>query len=287
MADNSLRYRTNPVFPRSSPSSDADAFEPGHAPGNGPMSVGNDDPLAELARLVGEADPFDDRRTAVRPSRDPWEAEGRSDPATHHLHAPPLADYSYGDEGEARGENWQGSEQAGYNEPQAQGVYYAEDGRVAGPEQYADDQYADDQYVEERYADEQNPDEQYADEQYADDGYAQYERQGNSPPARRGKLVTVGLVRFARSLAAGHRRRPLSSKRIRRRPRLRRLRVMRLAASRSSIGSAIAVKTSAWFRAKSNRSTSSSPRRKGRQQRVAGPCRKVRHRHPRDSGRRP
>ena len=201
MADNSLRYRTNPVFPRSSPSSDADAFEPGHTPGNGPMSVGNDDPLAELARLVGEADPFDDRRTAVRPSRDPWEAEGRSDPATHHLHAPPLADYSYGDEGdaqqaygEARGENWQGSEQAGYNEPQAQGVYYAEDGRVAGPEQYADDQYADDQYVEERYADEQNPDEQYADEQYADDGYAQYERQGNGPPARRGKLVTVGLV---------------------------------------------------------------------------------------------
>jgi hypothetical protein len=165
------------------------------------VSVGNDDPLAELARLVGEADPFDDRRTAVRPSRDPWEAEGRSDPATHHLHAPPLADYSYGDEGdaqqaygEARGENWQGSEQAGYNEPQAQGVCYAEDGRVAGPEQYADDQYADDQYVEERYADEQNPDEQYADEQYADDGYAQYERQGNGPPARRGKLVTVGLV---------------------------------------------------------------------------------------------
>jgi SPOR domain len=198
MADNSLRYRTNPVFPRSRPSSDDNAFDPGHDL----INANSDDPLAELARLVGEVDPYDDRRATARPSRDPWEAEDRSDPesATHHLHAPPLADYSHGDEGdtqqaygEAQDGNWQGTDRADYDERQAAGAYYAEDGRVADQQQYAHDQYADDQYGEERYADEQSAHEQYADEQYADDDYAQ--RQGSArPPARRGKLVTVGLV---------------------------------------------------------------------------------------------
>src|SRR5271165_4887216 len=202
MADNSLRYRTNPVLPRSHPSSDDDAFDSGQEPGNDLINAGSDDPLAELARLVGQVDPFDDRRPPARPSRDPWEADDRSDPeyAARHLQAPPLADYRYGDpeegdaqQGYAEGQsaNWHTREHATYDEPaQAGGAYYSDGDQAAGHAQHADDQYADDEYGEEQYADEQ-----YAEEQYAEDGYAPYEAQENAaPPARRGKLVTVGLV---------------------------------------------------------------------------------------------
>src|SRR5271165_4731185 len=128
MADNSLRYRTNPVLPRSHPSSDDDAFDSGQEPGNDLINAGSDDPLAELARLVGQVDPFDDRRPPARPSRDPWEADDRSDPeyAARHLQAPPLADYRYGDpeegdaqQGYAEGQsaNWHTREHATYDEP--------------------------------------------------------------------------------------------------------------------------------------------------------------------------
>ena len=181
MADNSLRYRTNPVSPRSRPSSDDNAFDPGHDPGSDSINTNSDDPLAELARLVGDVDPVEDRRTTAHPGRDPWEVGDRSmpEPATHHLHAPPLADYGYeeGDTQQAsaagRGETWQTSGQGVYDgASHVEGAYYADDDHAAQP-QHADDQYAD--------------------EQYADDEYASYERL-DSPPARRGKLITVGLV---------------------------------------------------------------------------------------------
>jgi hypothetical protein len=201
MADNSLRYRTNPVFPRSRPSSDDNAFDPGHDPGGDLINANSDDPLAELARLVGDVDPMEDRRTTA-PGRDPWEAGDRSmpEPATHHLHAPPLADYGYGEEGDAQqtyadgqGGTWQTNEQGAYDQAShVEGAYYAHD-ESAAQQQYADDQYAEDQYADEHYGRDQYADGQYADEQYADDEYASYERQ-DSPPARRGKLITVGLV---------------------------------------------------------------------------------------------
>ena len=202
MADNSLRYRTNPVSPRSRPSSDDNAFDPGHDPGSDLINTNSDDPLAELARLVGDVDPVEDRRTTAHPGRDPWEVGDRCmpQPATHHLHAPPLADYGYGEEGDTqqasaagRGETWQASGQGAYDEAShVEGAYYADDDHAAQP-QHADDQYAEDQYADERYGRDQYADGQYADEQYADDEYASYERL-DSPPARRGKLITVGLV---------------------------------------------------------------------------------------------
>lgn len=199
MADNSLRYRTNPVFPRSRPSSDDNAFDPGQDPGSDLINANSDDPLAELARLVGDVDPIEDRRTTA-PGRDPWEAGDRSipEPATHHLHAPPLADYGYGEEGDTQQAYAAGRGEA----PQVEGVYYADDDHAAQPQhadgqyahgQHADEQYAEDQYADERYGRDQYADGQYADEQYADDEYASYERQ-DRPPARRGKLITVGLL---------------------------------------------------------------------------------------------
>jgi len=208
MADNSLRYRTNPVFPRSRPSSDDNAFDPGHESGSDLINAHSDDPLAELARLVGDVDPTEERHTTAHPSRDPWDTRDRSmpDASTHHLHAPPLADDGYGEEHDAqqayvegRGEEWQTGEQGAYEgAPHVDGAYYADDERAAQPQQYADGQYAHDQYAEDQYADEhyaraQYADGEYADEQYADDEYASYERL-ESPPARRGKLITVGLV---------------------------------------------------------------------------------------------
>jgi SPOR domain len=202
MADNSLRYRTNPVFPRSRPSSDDNAFDPGHDPGSDLINANSDDPLAELARLVGDVDPMEDRRTTA-PGRDPWEAGDRSmpEPATHHLHAPPLADYGYSEESDAQqtyadgpGGTWQTNERGAYDQAShVEGVYYADEESAAQQQQYADDQYAEDQYADEHDGRDQYADGQYADEQYADDEYASYERQ-ESPPARRGKLITVGLV---------------------------------------------------------------------------------------------
>src|SRR5262245_17364067 len=58
MADNSLRYRTSPVLSRSRPSGAEEALGAEYPAASQPAGSGFEDPLAELARLVGEADPF-------------------------------------------------------------------------------------------------------------------------------------------------------------------------------------------------------------------------------------
>jgi hypothetical protein len=203
MADNSLRYRTNPVFPRSRPSTD-DTFASRREPDDQPIDQASDDPLAELARLVGHADPFIEAHPAQRhdladhgyddvaedAGQDTWSAQARSH-REYELQSPPLADDRYDERGAAQdyatdGEpNWDANEQAAYGEPRhddesryrdaprlTEPGYDEQDYRAPGDSAYADEGYADQQSADERYADEQYPDEQYADEQYADEQYA-------------------------------------------------------------------------------------------------------------------
>jgi SPOR domain len=203
MADNSLRYRTNPLFPRSRPSTD-DTFASRREPDDQLIDQASDDPLAELARLVGHADPFVDPHPAQRhdlgdprfdelaasAGQDTWSAQARSH-QEYELQAPPLADDRYDERGEAQnyatdgGEpNWDANEQAAYEEPRhdeesryrdaprlTDPGYDERDYRAAGDGAHADDGYADQRPADERYVDEQYADEQYADQQHTDEQY--------------------------------------------------------------------------------------------------------------------
>jgi len=112
MADNSLRYRTNPVFPRTSPSTEyaapRGASRSGYDPDSRSFSDGNTDPLAELARLVGDVDPHGDTRVDTRPAAGAGHSEAYPlspaqaahwDDAAARISAPPLGEYeTAGDE---------------------------------------------------------------------------------------------------------------------------------------------------------------------------------------------
>jgi hypothetical protein len=66
MADNSLRYRMNPGYSRSRPSINDEAPELAQERGLRSGGERDGDPLAELARLVGEVDPAAARGPGVR-----------------------------------------------------------------------------------------------------------------------------------------------------------------------------------------------------------------------------
>ena len=214
MADNSLRYRTSPVLSRSRPSGAEDALGAEYAVSQS-AGGGYEDPLAELSRLVGEADPFpaesyatprhpaDRDFGATTSTRDSWNAgyqdehyQPEQQAYAEHLDAPALADdryaqAAYDDAGAARGytadgraNDWEAIvDQDAYREQMAEEEgYYAD-------EQAADRAYADDQ----QYA-------AYEDDQQYDDSedYAARAPIANKPRARRGRMVTVmAIVTFA------------------------------------------------------------------------------------------
>jgi cell division septation protein DedD len=212
MADNSLRYRMNPGFPRSRASIDetpGTEQEPG-------VHWGNDrdtDPLAELARLVGQVDPVTQRPNArhepsfnnlgaapersSRPLSDEDYQFDRDYPRGQ-TQAPPLADHRYGSpddadqyapqsyEAEDQGADQEAYEQADqeayeqadHREPQSgtDAGHYRDDEQGAADEQYADEQHAGDQYAE-------------------DETYAPYENTAEEAQrSRRGGLITVVMV---------------------------------------------------------------------------------------------
>jgi hypothetical protein len=165
MADNSLRYRTNPVFPRTSPSTEyaapRGASRSGYDPDNRSVSESNADPLAELARLVGDVDAYGNTHVDARPGVGAGQSEAYPlspaqsapwDDAAAHTSAPPLAHGDY----ETAGEEAYASEayaaendyavddgaydQADYDD-QRQSGYYGEDQHSGQDPRYAAGQY--------------------------------------------------------------------------------------------------------------------------------------------------
>jgi SPOR domain len=197
MADNSLRYRTNPVFPRTNPSTESaaprGASRSGYDPDSRSLSESNADPLAELARLVGDVDQYGDTRVDTRPrvGASPSEAYPLSpaqsahwDDAAARTSAPPLAQGEY----ETAGDEAYASEADG-----------AEDDYAVDDETYDQADY-DDQQQSEYYDEEQHSgqDPRYAAGQYAyaaqADPYAPYAETQPQPGSQRKTLLMAGAV---------------------------------------------------------------------------------------------
>jgi hypothetical protein len=195
MADNSLRYRTNPVFPRTSPSTEyaapRGASRSGYDPDSRSFSDGNTDPLAELARLVGDVDPHGDTRVDTRPAAGAGHSEAYPlspaqaahwDDAAARISAPPLGEY----------------ETAG-DEAYASEAYGAEDDYAVDDENYDQADY-DDQQQSEYDGEEQHSgqDPRYAAGQYGyaaqADPYARYAETGPRPGSQRKTLLMAAAV---------------------------------------------------------------------------------------------
>jgi len=215
MAENSLRYRTSPAFLRSRPSTENTTAPSAYDGDNHSVNEASTDPLAELARLVGEIDarsepsPGARRASAINTFEAPLyrAAQPRTEPAfeadpheaADHAEAPPLADHRYG---AAQGhdayaqQSYATDDQEAHFERYAQPQYGEEARQDAGYESeepgYApeEEQVASDQsYDEEQY------DQQY-EQQYAEqDEYPPYDEAEEDAPRRpRGRLVTVAAV---------------------------------------------------------------------------------------------
>jgi SPOR domain len=197
MADNSLRYRTNPVFPRTSPSTEyaapRGASRSGYDPDSRSFSDGNTDPLAELARLVGDVDPHGDTRVDTRPAVGAGHSEAYPlspaqaahwDDAAARTGAPPLAEGEY--------------ETAG-DEAYASEAYGAEDDYAVDDENYDQADY-DDQQQSEYDGEEQHSgqDPRYAAGQYGyaaqADPYAPYAETEPRPGSQRKTLLMAAAV---------------------------------------------------------------------------------------------
>jgi hypothetical protein len=197
MADNSLRYRTNPVFPRTSPSTEyaapRGASRSGYDPDSRSFSDGNTDPLAELARLVGDVDPHGDTRVDTRPAVGAGHSEAYPlspaqaahwDDAAARTSAPPLAEGEY--------------ETAG-DEAYASEAYGAEDDYAVDDENYDQADY-DDQQQSEYDGEEQHSgqDPRYAAGQYGyaaqADPYAPYAETEPRPGSQRKTLLMAAAV---------------------------------------------------------------------------------------------
>jgi hypothetical protein len=197
MADNSLRYRTNPVFPRTSPSKEyaapGGASRSGYDPDSRSLSQSNVDPLAELAQLVSDVDPYEQTRVDTRPAAgvshggayplSPAQA-GHWDDAAAQTSAPPLAHGEY--------------ETAG-DEAYASEAYEAEDDYAADDENYEQADY-DDQQQSEYYGEDQHhaQDPRYAAGQYGygaqADPYAPYAETQPQPGSQRKTLLMAAGV---------------------------------------------------------------------------------------------
>ncbi len=197
MADNSLRYRTNPVFPRTSPSTEyaapRGASRSGYDPDSRSLSQSNADPLAELAQLVSDVDPYEQTRVDTRPAAGARASEAyplspaqsaHRDNAAARTSAPPLAHGEY--------------ETAG-DEAYASEAYEAEDDYAVDDENYDQADY-DDQQQSEYYGEDQHSgqDPHYAAGQYdyaaQADPYAPYAETQPQTGSQRKTLLMAGAV---------------------------------------------------------------------------------------------
>ncbi len=198
MADNSLRYRTNPVFPRTSPSMESaaprGASRSGYDPDSRSFSQSNADPLAELAQLVGEVDPYGDTRVDTRPALGAGQSgayplspaqSAHWDDAAAQTSAPPLAHGDY--------------ETAG-DEAYASEAYAAEDDYAVDDEAYDQADYDDQQQSEDYDGEDQHSgqDPRYAAGQHGylgqADPYAPYAETQPQPGSQRKTLLMAGAV---------------------------------------------------------------------------------------------
>jgi SPOR domain len=196
MADNSLRYRTNPVFPRTSPSMEhaapRGASRSEYDPDSRSLGESSADPLAELARLVGDVDAYGSARVDARPGVSAGQSEayplspaqsGHWDDAAAQTSAPPLAHGDY---------------ETAADEAYASGAYAAEDDYAVDDAAYDQADYDDQQqsgyYGEDPYS---SRDRRYAAEQYDDAGqadpYAPY-AEPQPPGSQRKTLLMAGAV---------------------------------------------------------------------------------------------
>jgi hypothetical protein len=188
MADNSLRYRTNPVFPRTRQptqyAAPAAVSPSGYDPNNRSFSDSNTDPLAELARLVGEVDPYGDTGTAggtssYQAGNMPRDSYPLSPAQSGHWDAPPLAETGY---------------QTAEDEAYAAEDEYAVDDEAYDQADYDDDQQQSDDHVDDEHA---SADQHYATGQddYAvhADPYAPY-ADTEAPRTNRKTLLMAGAV---------------------------------------------------------------------------------------------
>jgi hypothetical protein len=196
MADNSLRYRTNPVFPRTNASTEyaapRGASRSGYDPDNRSFSESNTDPLAELARLVGDVDPVGDTRVGTRPAAT-TSAAGYSEayplsPAQSahwdNTDAPSLAEGDY---------------ETAEDEAYASEGYGTEDDYLADPDAYDQADYDDQQQSQDDVEDEHaGQDPHYAAGQYDHaayaDPYAPYAETEPQPGSQRKTLLMAGAV---------------------------------------------------------------------------------------------
>jgi hypothetical protein len=213
MADNSLRYRTSPVLSRSRSSGAGDALGSDYAPASQSAGSGHEDPLAELARLVGEADPFpaESYATSRQPgdrdfgaatsARASWDTnyQAESYQTEQHAYAEHLDAPALGDDGYAQG---------AYDDQGAAARGYAADGQAndweaiveeeAYREQSAEEEtyYADDQHAaDQAYADDQHYAAYDDDQRYDDAGvYPARAPIANKPRARRGRMVAITAI---------------------------------------------------------------------------------------------
>jgi len=181
------------VFPRTSPSTEyaapRGASRSGYDPDSRSFSESNTDPLAELARLVGDVDPVGDTRVDTRPAATTGaagysEAYPLSPAQSAHwddTDAPPLV------EGEYAAENY------------ASGAHEAEDDYLDDPEAYDQDDY-DDQQQSHDYGEDEHAaqDPRYAAGQYDHaayaDPYASDAETGPQPGSQRKTLLMAGAV---------------------------------------------------------------------------------------------
>jgi hypothetical protein len=189
MADNSLRYRTNPVFPRTSPSTEnaapRGASRSGYDPDSRSFSQSNADPLAELALLVGEVDPDGDTRLDARPAVGARQSDAYPlspaqsahwDDAAAQTSAPPLAHGDY----ETAGDGAYASD-----------AYAAEDDYAVDDETYDQADY-DDQQQSEYYGEDQHGGQ---DPRYAAGQYGQADAKTQPlPGSQRKTLLMAGAV---------------------------------------------------------------------------------------------
>jgi hypothetical protein len=203
MADNSLRYRTNPVFPRTNASTEypapRGASRSGYDPDNRSFSESNTDPLAELARLVGDVNPVGDTRVDTRPA-----ARAGTLPAGGYTDAYPLspAQSAHWDNTTARTDApslAEGDYETAEDEAYASEGYGTEDDYVADPEAYDQADYGDQQQSQDYDEDERAAqDPHYASGQYDlaayADPYAPYAETEPQPGSQRKTLLMAGAV---------------------------------------------------------------------------------------------
>ena len=191
MADNSLRYRTNPVFPRTSPSTEyaapRGASRSGYDPDSRSFSESNTDPLAELARLVGDVDPAGDTRVGTRSAAATGTAgyseayplspaqSAHWDDTAARTDAPPLVEGEYAAD-EAYASEAYGAKDDYLDDPEA----YDQESQDYGEDEHAarDPHYAAGQYDHASYA----------------DPYAPYAETEPQPGSQRKTLLMAGAV---------------------------------------------------------------------------------------------